>query len=56
MQPKQPSFRRKPESRKSSGKRAGRLLRILDSGFRRNDGFVADGSATEGYVSRPALE
>ena len=38
--PKQPSFRRKPESRKSYRKRASRLPRVLDSGFRRNDGFM----------------
>ena len=38
-QPKQPSFRRKPESRKSYRKRACRLQNILDSGFRRNDGL-----------------
>ena len=38
--PKQPSFRRKPESRKSYRKRASRLPSVLDSGFRRNDGFV----------------
>ena len=39
-QPKPPSFRRKPESRKSSRKRAGRLSNVLASGFRRNDGFM----------------
>ncbi len=39
-QPRQPSFRRKPESRKSSGKRSCRLPKVLDSGFRRNDGFM----------------
>ena len=38
--PRQPSFRRKPESRKSSSKSASRLPKVLDSGFRRNDGFM----------------
>ena len=38
------------------GERTCQLLRILDSGFRRNDGSVAGGSTTEGYVSRPAPE
>ena len=37
-QPGQPSFRRKPESRKSYRERASRLPRILDSGESRNDG------------------
>ncbi len=35
-----PSFRRKPESRKSSRKRMSRLPRVLDSGFHRNDGCL----------------
>ena len=37
-----PSFRRKPESRKSSRKRASRQPSVLDSGFRRNDGCLVE--------------
>ena len=37
---KEPSFRRKPESRKSPGKERAGLPRVLDSGLRRNDGFI----------------